>query len=60
MCHDIQYGSQIAQMLGMQGLTVVELDDLGGHLTEPPLVESWFSTGRWKVRLLIVCWFQTL
>jgi uncharacterized damage-inducible protein DinB len=40
MCHDIQHGGQLAQMLGMQGLEVPELGDLGGHLTEPPVVEG--------------------
>lgn len=40
MCHDIQHGGQLAQMLGMQGLDVPELGELVGHLTEPPVVEG--------------------
>jgi len=39
LTHDIQHGGQLAQMLGEQGLPAVELGDLGGHLTMPPVVE---------------------
>ena len=39
MSHDIHHGGQLALMLGMQGIPVPELGDLGGHLTVPPLVE---------------------
>jgi uncharacterized damage-inducible protein DinB len=37
LSHDVQHGGQIALMLGMQGIPVVELGDLGGHLNMPPL-----------------------
>ncbi len=37
LSHDIHHGGEIALMLGMQGIEVPELGDLGGHLTEPPL-----------------------
>ena len=40
LSHDIQHGGQIAQMLGMQGIAVPELGDLGGHLTVPPVVKG--------------------
>ncbi len=31
---------EIAAMLGIQGIAVPELGDLGGHVIEPPLAES--------------------
>jgi len=40
MAHDLHHGGELAVMLGMQGIAVPELGDLGGHLTMPPLVES--------------------
>jgi uncharacterized damage-inducible protein DinB len=38
--HDVQHGGEIALMLGMQGLPAPELGDLGGHLTEPPVIQD--------------------
>jgi uncharacterized damage-inducible protein DinB len=38
--HDVQHGGEIALMLGMQGLPAPELGDLGGHLTEPPVIQG--------------------
>jgi uncharacterized damage-inducible protein DinB len=40
MAHDLHHGGELAVMLGMQGIAVPELGDLGGHLTQPPLAES--------------------
>jgi uncharacterized damage-inducible protein DinB len=39
MDHDIHHGGELALMLGMQGIPVFELGDLGGHINEPPLAE---------------------
>jgi uncharacterized damage-inducible protein DinB len=39
MTHDIHHGGELALMLGMQGIALPELGDLGGHLTAPPLAE---------------------
>ena len=39
MAHDIHHGGQLAIMLGMQGIEIPELGDLGGHLTATPLAE---------------------
>jgi uncharacterized damage-inducible protein DinB len=39
MAHDLHHGGELAVMLGMQGIAVPELGDLGGHLTFPPLAE---------------------
>jgi len=36
--HDVQHGGEIALMLGMQGLPAPELGDMGGHLTELPVI----------------------
>jgi hypothetical protein len=33
----MHHGGELALMLGMQGVGVPELGDLGGHLTYPPL-----------------------
>lgn len=38
LIHDVQHGGELALMLGMQGLPAPELGDLGGHLTEPPVI----------------------
>jgi len=38
LTHDVQHGGELALLLGMQGVHLPELGDLGGHLTEPPLV----------------------
>ena len=40
LTHDVQHGGQLALLLGMQGLSVPELGDLGGHLTQPPVVNE--------------------
>ncbi len=37
LTHDMHHGGELALMLGMQGVAVPELGDLGGHLTYPPL-----------------------
>ncbi len=39
MSHDIHHGGELALMLGMQGVEMYELGDLGGHIIEPPLVD---------------------
>ncbi len=39
LSHDIHHGGQLAIMLGIQGIPIPELGDLGGHLTMPPLAE---------------------
>lgn len=40
MSHDIHHGGELGLLLGLQGIEVPELGDLGGHLTEPPLAET--------------------
>jgi uncharacterized damage-inducible protein DinB len=40
MAHDIHHGGQLSVMLGMQGIELPELGYAGGHLTEPPPVET--------------------
>ena len=40
LTHDIHHGGELALMLGMQGISVPELGDLFGHLTEPPLAQD--------------------
>lgn len=39
LSHDLHHGGEIALMLGLQGIDVHDLGDLGGHLTEPPLAD---------------------
>jgi uncharacterized damage-inducible protein DinB len=39
MAHDIHHGGQVAMLLATQGIRTVELGLLGGHLTEPEVVE---------------------
>ena len=39
MAHDIHHGGQLAVMLGIQGIAIPDLGDLGGHLTPTPLAE---------------------
>lgn len=34
LSHDIHHGGELAVMLGMQGISIPELGDQGGHLTE--------------------------
>ncbi len=40
LSHDLHHGGEIAALLGIQGVPIPELGDQGGHLVEPPLVES--------------------
>lgn len=40
MAHDIQHGGQLTILLSMQGIAIPQLGDLGGHLTEPPIVRK--------------------
>jgi uncharacterized damage-inducible protein DinB len=39
MAHDLHHGGELAVTLGLQGITLPELGDEGGHLTAPPLAE---------------------
>ncbi len=39
LIHDVHHGGELALMLGVQGLSVPELGDRGGHLVRPPLAE---------------------
>jgi uncharacterized damage-inducible protein DinB len=39
MAHDLHHGGELAVTLGMQGITLPELGDEGGHITAPPLAE---------------------
>jgi uncharacterized damage-inducible protein DinB len=39
LAHDLHHGGELAVMLGTQGIALPELGDLGGHLTEPALIE---------------------
>jgi len=40
MAHDIHHGGQLSELLSMQGIAAPELVDLGGHITEPPVVRK--------------------
>ncbi len=40
IAHDLHHGGELAVTLGLQGIALPELGDLGGHLTQPPLAES--------------------
>ena len=40
MAHDIYHGGQLTILLGSQGVSLPELADQGGHLTELPLADS--------------------
>ncbi len=37
LIHDVHHGGELAVMLGMQGIKIPELGDLGGHVVWPPL-----------------------
>lgn len=39
LAHDLHHGGELAVMLGMLGVAIPELGDLGGHLNIPPLAE---------------------
>jgi uncharacterized damage-inducible protein DinB len=39
LAHDLHHGGELAVTLGMQGIALPELGDLGGHLTAPPEAE---------------------
>jgi uncharacterized damage-inducible protein DinB len=38
--HDLHHGGELAVTLGLQGIAVPALGDLGGHLTMPPLAKD--------------------
>ncbi len=38
MAHDIHHGGQLSELLSLEGIFPIELTELGGHLTEPPIV----------------------
>ena len=43
MTHDVHHGGEMAVMLGMQGVSLPELGDQGGHITWSPLAdEPWY------------------
>lgn len=37
LAHDLHHGGELALTLGLQGIRVFELGDLGGHIRLPPL-----------------------
>ena len=39
LAHDLHHGGELSATLGLQGIAVPELGDLGGHLTLPPLAD---------------------
>jgi uncharacterized damage-inducible protein DinB len=39
MAHDLHHGGELAVTLGLQGVSLPELGDEGGHLTPPPLAD---------------------
>ena len=39
IAHDLHHGGELAVTLGLQGIAIPELGDLGGHLNLPPEVE---------------------
>ncbi len=39
LSHDIHHGGEVAYALGMQGVSIPELGDQGGHLIPPPLAK---------------------
>jgi uncharacterized damage-inducible protein DinB len=39
LAHDLHHGGELAMMLGLQGIAVPKLGNLGGHLSLPPLAE---------------------
>jgi len=40
LSHDIHHGGQLALQLALQGIPAFELRALGGHITEPPLLQT--------------------
>jgi uncharacterized damage-inducible protein DinB len=40
MSHDIHHGGELALTLGLQGISLPELGDQGGHIIIPPLAEE--------------------
>jgi uncharacterized damage-inducible protein DinB len=40
MSHDIHHGGELAFALGMQGISIPDLGDQGGHLTQVPEAET--------------------
>jgi hypothetical protein len=39
LSHDLHHGRELAILLGLQGITIHDPGDQGGHLTELPLAE---------------------
>ncbi len=39
IAHDLHHGGELAFTLGLQGIAIPELGDLGGHLNLPPVAE---------------------
>jgi uncharacterized damage-inducible protein DinB len=39
LAHDLHHGGELSVTLGLQGIPVPQLGDLGGHLTVPPVAE---------------------
>jgi uncharacterized damage-inducible protein DinB len=40
LAHDLHHGGQLATTLGLQGIELPDLGDMGGHLTFPPLADE--------------------
>jgi uncharacterized damage-inducible protein DinB len=40
MAHDVHHGGELAVTLGMQGIALPELGDLGGHIIQPPQADA--------------------
>ena len=40
MAHDVHHGGELAVTLGMQGIALPELGDLGGHIVMPPVADG--------------------
>ncbi len=45
LAHDLHHGGELAVTLGLQGIPLPQLGDLGGHLTQPPVVEEGGGAG---------------
>ena len=39
LSHDLHHGGELVMLLGIQGINVPELGDLGGHIIEPSSAE---------------------
>jgi uncharacterized damage-inducible protein DinB len=40
MAHDLHHGGELAVTLGLQGIALPDLGDLGGHIVQPPVAEA--------------------